>query len=536
MGLIKTAAEIFRRYVTDGVPASGPNPVNKDDVRVWGTFLESTLGQAGLGYATLALLNGDLAHGAGSLALVYNDPTPANNGLYQKSGSSGSGAWTRVGDLPSSVVNLTVTGGTGDAIVASAIETPSAPGAKLYLLAPTAPNTGATTISVNGGSSVAIKNAFNVALAAGSLLAGSQVLMAWNVDHYQLMISANVDASAILAAAQAAATAAAGSASAAASSAASLSGVVGMSPPGGRLTLTAGTPFPSADVAAATAIRYTPALSEWLRIYDGSNDILTAFTELSLSLDSNSGHAGYHQAGKIFDAFVCNSSGIKFGTGPAWLSDMARGTGAGTTEIEFYRGLWRNKNSITLRIGTAAGDTITVPARQATVVGSFRATADGQASDTVLRRLVSNAYNPAPRFMYANGEPLGTTWLYTLLTWRQVNGNTANKVEFLQCLPGGPVEATAFSTAAHSVGNATKYVGIGVNSVTVNSGKGGLLPTCGANLVSQGYSDYSGFATLGYTYLAWLEISAATGVTTWYSGDSAAAAVFSNGIRGKVWN
>jgi hypothetical protein len=316
-----------------------------------------------------------------------------------------------------------------------------------------------------------------------------------------------------------------------------LESIVGISPLGGRLTLTSATPVTTADVAAATSIYYTPHVSSWVRIYNGTTDVLTQFTETALALDSSSGHTGYHQSGKNFDCFVAlNSSTFVLGTGPAWSSDTARGTGAGTTEIEFYNGLWRNKNDITLRIGTASGNTVLIPARQATLVGSFRATADGQASDTVLRRLLSNAYNPVPRFMFANAETLGTTWTYTLLTWRQVHANTSNKVEFLQCLPGGPVESVANSQAANSAGSATFYVGIGVNSTTVNSAKGGLLSTVAAGLVSMGYADYSGFASLGYTYLAWLEISAVAGTTSWYAGDSAAAAVFTCGIRAKVWN
>jgi hypothetical protein len=332
------------------------------------------------------------------------------------------------------------------------------------------------------------------------------------------------------------ATAAAGSEAAAAASAASLVGIIGMSPPGGRLTLTSGTAFPIADVAMASVIYYTPALSEWIRVFNGTADDLTLFSELSLQLDNVSTDTGYHQAGKQFDLFVFKSSGTKLGTGPAWASDNSRGTGAGTTEIEFFKGHWRNKNAITLRYGSATGNTVSIPARQATFVGSFRATFDGVATDTILRRLLSNAYNPTPRFLFANAETLGTTWNYTILTWRQVNANPLNKIELLQCLSGGPLESTAISSAAHSIGNATKYVGIGVNSITTNSGKDGLIATTGAGLLAQGFSNYAAPAQLGYTYLAWLEISAASGTTSWYAGDVAAASVFSNGIRGKIWN
>ena len=45
------------------------------------------------GFDTKANMDADLAHAAGSLALVTNDSTPANNGTYRKTGASGSGSW-----------------------------------------------------------------------------------------------------------------------------------------------------------------------------------------------------------------------------------------------------------------------------------------------------------------------------------------------------------------------------------------------------------------------------------------------------------
>ena len=46
-----------------------------------------------IGYATLADLTADLAHPDRSVATVTNDPTPANNGEYRKTGASGTGSW-----------------------------------------------------------------------------------------------------------------------------------------------------------------------------------------------------------------------------------------------------------------------------------------------------------------------------------------------------------------------------------------------------------------------------------------------------------
>lgn len=55
-------------------------------------------------YGTRAALYADLAWPANSVAHVRADGTPAFNGIYKKSGASGAGAWTRIGDLPSGAV------------------------------------------------------------------------------------------------------------------------------------------------------------------------------------------------------------------------------------------------------------------------------------------------------------------------------------------------------------------------------------------------------------------------------------------------
>lgn len=51
-----------------------------------------------LGFQTKAMMDAALSYNAGTLALVTNDPTPANNGTYRKSGASGSGSWTQSAD------------------------------------------------------------------------------------------------------------------------------------------------------------------------------------------------------------------------------------------------------------------------------------------------------------------------------------------------------------------------------------------------------------------------------------------------------
>lgn len=213
---IPSAASVFRDHDIENVPASGPHEPVKRDIRALLSSFETLLGAgtAGLVFSTLAALSGDLAHPANTSAIVFNDSTGANNGIFEKVGPTSTGSWSRVGDLPWPIVPFTVTGGTGNAIVATAPEVPLQPGRKLYTLVPTANNTAAVT--VNG---VAIKNVFGLDLAANSLVANSPVIMIWSVDHYVLLLSAQVDANSVLAATLAAQSAAQGYATAAAASA-----------------------------------------------------------------------------------------------------------------------------------------------------------------------------------------------------------------------------------------------------------------------------------------------------------------------------
>ncbi|WP_293716289.1 SGNH/GDSL hydrolase family protein [Stenotrophomonas sp. UBA7606] len=53
-----------------------------------------------MGFDSLASLNADLAHPAGSLAVVTNDASSSNNGTYRKLGASGAGSWLKAVTAP----------------------------------------------------------------------------------------------------------------------------------------------------------------------------------------------------------------------------------------------------------------------------------------------------------------------------------------------------------------------------------------------------------------------------------------------------
>lgn len=307
-----TAAEVWRDFNVAGVPASGVLKPSKRDVRAWGAYLESLLNgsPAGLAYATLAALGADLAHDPNTTAIVYGDSTAANNGLYIKSGASGAGSWSRIDDLPGAVVPLTVTGGTADAIIATASESPTTPAKKLYILVPTAANTGATTIAVNGGSAVDIKSALNASLAANALLPDCAALMIWNVDHYQLLVSSPVDATGILADAVDAKNDAEAAAASATASAAILGSAISFYlAPQGRLTLTQGVPVPATSVAGAALLYYNPFAGNQYPRYDGTVLVSTQFPdELVASVTDTAKNPAAIGASKVNDWFVWQDS------------------------------------------------------------------------------------------------------------------------------------------------------------------------------------------------------------------------------------
>jgi hypothetical protein len=304
--------------------------------------------------------------------------------------------------------------------------------------------------------------------------------------------------------------------------------------PGGRLTLTTAVPVTVSDVTAAATVYYTPYLHDLVWIYDGANWAPFRFAEISLALDSNSGHTGYQQIGKNFDLFVVNDAGtVRLGTGPAWTSDTGRGTGAGTTELERKNGIWTNKVSMTLRFGSASGNTITVPANCGTYFGTMRTTADGQTESSLAKRFVWNANNRVARPMRALEAT--DSWTYSTAGWRQMNNSTANQLAMVFGLSEDAVSATTHVV----IGTSTSTARVGRNGIGLDSTSAfaaGNLPdqaVITSALTGVMSSSYAGVPGLGYHFLAALEYGGGADTQTWY-GDNGAATLLQSGIIGML--
>lgn len=100
MGQIRDAAN---SAFSDG-PSSNPNMPQKSLIRWLFRLIEDIIYGMPQGYQvayeTRAQLYADLNWPAGSIGRVFGDSNSAYIGVYKKSGSSGSGSWSKIGNLP----------------------------------------------------------------------------------------------------------------------------------------------------------------------------------------------------------------------------------------------------------------------------------------------------------------------------------------------------------------------------------------------------------------------------------------------------
>lgn len=247
-----------------------------------------------------------------------------------------------------------------------------------------------------------------------------------------------------------------------------VTGATGRSDPGGRVTFTTGTPIQSSNVAVTT-VYYTPFVNDLVPIYDGANWSATPFAELGNVLtNSATGKAGpaATTTNSNYDLFVWNDSGtIRLTRGPAWSFTTARGTGAGTTELQQVNGIWTNKVAITN--GPAAN--------RGTYVGTIRTNgssqaqwnAGGPASGGQAAILgLWNAYNRV-RY-YGKISDTTISWTYGTSAWRPAHNSSGMRVSWVGGLQNDFLTAEYSGLAVTSTGKA--QAGVGLDSTSAPSG------------------------------------------------------------------
>lgn len=309
----------------------------------------------------------------------------------------------------------------------------------------------------------------------------------------------------------------------------------------GRLTLQSGSPIHTSDQIDKDRIFYAPYIGPDVSIYDGSTvqsrPIITSDTDAigqELILDSNSGHTGYHEPYQNFDVFAYwNGSATKIGTGPKWNNVyLGRGTGAGTTELTLFKGIWTNKNTITLRFGTGSADTVSVSATQATYLGSifiqgngllsmpFKPAAISGGSQNIL--CMSNAYNRVTGRAICRDST--TSWTYSSGSVRSANNSDANRIWWLEGLPLNSSKASFQATITPIGTTANAYTcGVGFQQKT-NLGFGVINQGAFVSSTSYG-TTINGYdvtdAAVGLRWVQALEQSTTAGMNIYANGFSA---------------
>jgi len=273
----------------------------------------------------------------------------------------------------------------------------------------------------------------------------------------------------------------------------------------GRLSLTTGVPVTTSDVTAATTLYWVPYGGNQIALYTGSVWVVFNQAQLSIAVPATTA--------TVYDVFMDYASGTPALLLAAWNSATARhAAGIYATLLPTQDGVY---------VQSTDGTAINATRRY---LGSFRTTGvSGQTEDSLTKRFVWNYYNRVAREL----KRIETTdaWTYTTATWQQANAAAANKFEIVIGVAEDAISITLFAASSNTNALVNRSVGIGEDSVTAPLSSSLITRAGGAaNDIVDMTLPFIKTPAVGYHYYAWLEISTATGTTTWY-GDNGSTTI-----------
>jgi hypothetical protein len=308
---------------------------------------------------------------------------------------------------------------------------------------------------------------------------------------------------------------------------------------GGRLSLDSAVAVTGSDISGASATHvYLVAAEtdseEYYLTSDTSFHNVTFASPLDLALN-----ASIHLVNTNYPVFTAYVAGnLVIGTGPAWTSDTASGTGAGTSDEEIWHGRVVNKNQITLSNGST---TWVVLAREAKLRGGIRiGSVAGQTADTKRQRFVSNLYNAQARFI--ERIMLDDHFDVADATVRQWNSDTTNQCEWFSIADGRMVEADLRSWVTNqtsaTVRIAQAFFGLNSTSAEAANQLTDLIFVTNAASV-RGVASYRGVPARGFNKLTMLAQGTAAGapdVIRFYGTTVVGSNTVTAGLQGKIVN
>ena len=213
-------------------------------------------------------------------------------------------------------------------------------------------------------------------------------------------------------------------------------------------------------------------------------------------------------SGKNYDVVAYDDSGTaKLDLLPAWTSNTAR-----ANAIERKNGYWVNSAAATTVLNG-----FSLAQYKGLVLGTLRTTGTTTTEDSQAKRFVDVIYNQVPRLgLHAEAT---ASWTYTTSAWRQQNNSSANRIEWVDSLPGKVSQLKNSAITATSSGSDTvRYVGIGIDSTAGDPISASMFSANNVSVYGVAQADVP--VGVGYHYAAAMEWSGAAGTTTWYAGNA----------------
>jgi hypothetical protein len=285
--------------------------------------------------------------------------------------------------------------------------------------------------------------------------------------------------------------------------------------PGGRLTLTLGTPVMSSNVTNSSAIYYVSHTHGSVPVYDGTSwslvDIGAGLTNATADVAINPAPVAVNS---IYDLFVWNSAGSpRLSRGPLWTSSSARSLG-----LARVNGIWTNASAISngplTNRGTWVGTILSNGAALIDWVRGSNAAGGGTAS--------LNLWNANNRVDVKTvvGDTTAS-WTYNSAVWRSANNSAANSVKLVVGGNDEDIEArySVASQDSASIGT-IPLAGVGVDSTSAMSGyvqPGGSRSAGTAQVYGTATGTYVGKLAIGTHTINAIESGlAAVSVVTFY--------------------
>lgn len=279
--------------------------------------------------------------------------------------------------------------------------------------------------------------------------------------------------------------------------------------PQGRLTLTSNTPVMTTTASAFTTIRYTPYLGTLVPVWNGrSFDMLDIVSELNnVTTATAVGFAGPAAVttNSNYDLFVWGNGILT--RGPAWSSDTARGTGAGTTELVRVKGVLVNAYAITNG----------PPAQRGTYVGTVRSNGSSQI-DFIFGASASggtagffgvwNMYNRVNASSITQDST--ASWAYSTASWRAADNSSAMRCSFILGVNEEPIVADY--RCGMSTSSSGGQVGVGLDSTTALASGASSAWSGVSGATTSASALYAGYGGLGFHYASAIEYGG-TGMT-----------------------